>query len=162
MIGIRPRRALGLPRRVVLAAGDLAGHRPDRQLRAAIALFYSLLDKQQRRLYAGLESFERGHGGTVRWPSGWAWMRRRWYADVANCWPVRSSEHASVGSTGGAPGRKKTPDFLKRLDALLQDDTAGGPMGRRRRWTGKRLRQICAEPTRLDSAPSFHPNYFPV
>jgi hypothetical protein len=31
------------------------------------------------------------------------------------------------------------------LGALLQDDTAGDPMGRRRRWTGKRLRQICAE-----------------
>ena len=35
----------------------------DEQLRAAIALFYSLLDEQQRRLYAGLESFKRGHGG---------------------------------------------------------------------------------------------------
>jgi hypothetical protein len=33
------------------------------QLRAAIALFYSLLDEQQRRLYAGLESVQRGHGG---------------------------------------------------------------------------------------------------
>ena len=32
-------------------------------LRAAIALFYSLLDEQQRRLYAGLESFKHGHGG---------------------------------------------------------------------------------------------------
>ena len=35
----------------------------EEQLRAAIALFYSLLDEQQRRLYAGLESFQRGHGG---------------------------------------------------------------------------------------------------
>ncbi len=35
----------------------------DERLRAAIALFYSLLDEQQRRLYAGLESFKRGHGG---------------------------------------------------------------------------------------------------
>jgi hypothetical protein len=26
-------------------------------------LFYSLLDEQQRRLYAGLESFKQGHGG---------------------------------------------------------------------------------------------------
>jgi hypothetical protein len=31
--------------------------------RAAMALFYSLLDEQQRRLYAGLESFKQGHGG---------------------------------------------------------------------------------------------------
>ena len=31
--------------------------------RAARVLFYRLLDEQQRRLYAGLESFRRGHGG---------------------------------------------------------------------------------------------------
>lgn len=37
---------------------------PDEEkLRAAIALFYSLLDEQQRRLYAGLESLKCGHGG---------------------------------------------------------------------------------------------------
>jgi len=35
----------------------------EEKLRAAIALFYSLLDEQQRRLYAGLESLKRGHGG---------------------------------------------------------------------------------------------------
>lgn len=35
----------------------------EEQLRAAIVLFYSLLDEQQRRLYAGLESIKRGHGG---------------------------------------------------------------------------------------------------
>jgi hypothetical protein len=35
----------------------------EEQRRAAIVLFYSLLDEQQRRLYAGLESFKRGHGG---------------------------------------------------------------------------------------------------
>jgi hypothetical protein len=35
---------------------------PDQQ-RAAIVLFYSLLDEQQRRLYAGLESLKQGHGG---------------------------------------------------------------------------------------------------
>ena len=39
---------------------------------------------------------------------------------------------------------------MKRLGALLQDDTAGDPTGRRRLWTGKRLRQICAELAQLD------------
>lgn len=34
--------------------------------RAAIVLFYSLLDEQQRRLYAGLESLKQGHGGDRR------------------------------------------------------------------------------------------------
>lgn len=36
------------------------------ELPAAIALFYSLLDEQQRRLYAGLESMQHGHGGDRR------------------------------------------------------------------------------------------------
>src|SRR3972149_3644663 len=36
------------------------------ELPAAIALFYGLLDEQQRRLYAGLESLQRGHGGDRR------------------------------------------------------------------------------------------------
>jgi len=36
------------------------------ELPAAIALFYGLLDEQQRRLYAGLESLQRGHGGDQR------------------------------------------------------------------------------------------------
>ena len=33
------------------------------KIRAAIVLFYSLLDEQQRRLFAGLESLKCGHGG---------------------------------------------------------------------------------------------------
>lgn len=33
------------------------------KIRAAIVLFYSLLDEQQRRLFAGLESLKWGHGG---------------------------------------------------------------------------------------------------
>src|SRR5215471_12608854 len=35
---------------------------PD-ELKTAILLFYSLLDEQQRRLFAGLESIKLGHGG---------------------------------------------------------------------------------------------------
>ncbi|MGH9304819.1 MAG: hypothetical protein ACRDZ5_10465 [Acidimicrobiales bacterium] len=35
---------------------------PD-ELKAAIVLFYSLLDERQRRLYAGLEAMKVGHGG---------------------------------------------------------------------------------------------------
>ncbi len=35
---------------------------PD-ELKAAIVLFFSLLDERQRRLYAGLESMKLGHGG---------------------------------------------------------------------------------------------------
>jgi hypothetical protein len=35
---------------------------PD-ELKAAIILFFSVLDEKQRRLYAGLESLKLGHGG---------------------------------------------------------------------------------------------------
>lgn len=38
---------------------------PD-ELKAAIILFFSLLDERQRRLYAGLESMKLGHGGDRR------------------------------------------------------------------------------------------------
>jgi hypothetical protein len=39
---------------------------PPNELKAAIVLFYSLLDEQQRRLYAGLESLRLGHGGDTQ------------------------------------------------------------------------------------------------
>ncbi len=48
-------RSLAAPVRVV----------PD-EFKAAIILFISLLDEQQRRLYAGLESLKLGHGGDRR------------------------------------------------------------------------------------------------
>jgi len=44
-------------------AARQAQQRPGDELQAAMVLFYSLLDEQQRRLYAGLESFGWGHGG---------------------------------------------------------------------------------------------------
>jgi hypothetical protein len=33
------------------------------EIKAAILLFFSLLDEKQRRLYAGIESLKKGHGG---------------------------------------------------------------------------------------------------
>ena len=36
------------------------------ELRAAIVLFFSLLDEKQRRLYAGLEALKTGRGGDTR------------------------------------------------------------------------------------------------
>ena len=51
------------PRAVALGAG--VGVLPD-ELKAAIVLFYSLLDERQRRLYAGLEAAKIGHGGDTQ------------------------------------------------------------------------------------------------
>ncbi len=47
------------------AAWQAQGQGSD-QVQAALMLFYSLLDEQQRRLYAGLESLQWGHGGDRR------------------------------------------------------------------------------------------------
>jgi hypothetical protein len=60
-----------LARRVLHAEPQLEGSPiaadevPD-ELKAAIVLFFSLLDERQRRLYAGLESLKLGYGGDRR------------------------------------------------------------------------------------------------
>ena len=56
------RRQQLLARRVRLSdAGDFSD-----EVKAAIILFVSILDEQQRRLFAGLESLKLGHGGDLR------------------------------------------------------------------------------------------------
>ena len=66
----RRRRQL-LGRRALLAKPGVAGPLPEaaimpEELRAAIVLFFSLLDEKQRRLYAGLEALKTGRGGDTR------------------------------------------------------------------------------------------------
>jgi len=59
------RRAQRLHRTAALAAAsraEPAGDVPD-EVQAALLLFYSLLDEQKRRLFAGLESLRAGRGG---------------------------------------------------------------------------------------------------
>jgi len=67
----RRRHEQVLARRVALAEPGTAGPLPPAaivpdELRAAIVLFFSLLDEKQRRLYAGLEALKTGRGGDVR------------------------------------------------------------------------------------------------
>ena len=47
-------------------AARQAQQEPEDKFQAALVLFYSLLDEQQRRLFAGLESLDWGHGGDQR------------------------------------------------------------------------------------------------
>src|ERR1019366_8019494 len=56
-------RARQTARAVPLVADPSALQGSPDELKAAILLFYSLLDEQQRRLFAGLESIKLGHGG---------------------------------------------------------------------------------------------------
>jgi hypothetical protein len=60
-----------LGRRALLAEPGVVGALPEaaimpEELRAAIVLFFSLLDEKQRRLYAGLEALKTGRGGDTR------------------------------------------------------------------------------------------------
>ena len=58
------RRQLSARRELpVLSATNNTTHLSGDEINAAIVLFYSMLDEQQRRLYAGLESIKIGHGG---------------------------------------------------------------------------------------------------
>lgn len=60
---VRRRTLLAEPGGVMQA---LPGAVLPEELRAAIVLFFSLLDEQQRRLYAGLEALKTGRGGDAR------------------------------------------------------------------------------------------------
>ena len=65
------RRQQLVGRRALLAEPGVAGPLPDpaimpEELRAAIVLFFSVLDEKQRRLYAGLEALKTGRGGDAR------------------------------------------------------------------------------------------------
>ena len=67
----RRRRQQLRGRRTMLAEPGVADPLPEiailpDELRAAIVLFFSLLDEKQRRLYAGLESLKTGRGGDAR------------------------------------------------------------------------------------------------
>lgn len=45
------------------STGDVGSSSLEQEIKAAIILFYSILDEKQRRLYAGLESMKQGRGG---------------------------------------------------------------------------------------------------
>ena len=66
-----PRERQLLARRVLeaephLAGGLVSADEVPEELKAAIVLFFSLLDEKQRRLFAGLESLKLGYGGDRR------------------------------------------------------------------------------------------------
>jgi len=69
--GSRRGREQLLARKALLADPWVTGSLPESEmmldeLRAAIVLFFSLLDEKQRRLYAGLEALRTGRGGDSR------------------------------------------------------------------------------------------------
>ena len=111
----------------------------EEKLRATIVLFYSLLDEQQRRLYAGLESIQRGHGGDQKMAECLG-LDVETVADGANCWPVKFNGTECVGRVRGGRGPKKNTRPLEALGRFV----AGGDRGRPDGPTQKVDRQAAA------------------
>jgi hypothetical protein len=102
---------------------------PD-ELKAAIILFYGLLDEQQRRLFAGLESIRLGHGGDT----------------LLGDFLGLDAHTGYAARVAAVSPREKTPDITDILHCLLEHDTAGDPMtGLRwsRRTTNRISEELC-------------------
>ena len=109
------------------------------ELRAAIVLFASLLDERQRRLFAGLEALKCGWGGDRRIarllgidPSTVAAGRRQLVE--------RDVEIDRV--------RKKTPEVIAHIEALMDHETAGDPLSGLK-WTRRTTAKVAAELCKL-------------
>ena len=99
------------------------------ELKAGIVLFYSLLDEQQRRLYAGLESLKLGHGGDQQLAQ-FLGLDAHTVARGRQELLAQNVAFERVRKAGG--GRKsmekKNPNVVHAIQLLLQHDTAGDPI----------------------------------
>jgi hypothetical protein len=112
------------------------------ELKATILLFYSLLDEQQRRLYAGLESLKLGHGGD-RLLAGFFHLDPHSVARGRQLLIAQDVELDRARKAGGGRKRveKKTPEIIDAIEILLEHDTAGDPITGLK-WTRKTTEKI--------------------
>ena len=92
---------------VPLVADASALHVSPDELKAAILLFYSLLDEQQRRLFAGLESIKLGLGAIRSWPRSSMWMRIPWREAGNSSWITTWRRDGCAAWAAGGPPWKK-------------------------------------------------------
>jgi len=120
---------------------------PDRALHRQINLLVSRLDEQQRRWFVALEALRLGHGGEQRLaeitglsPHTIRRGRRELEAGLADCPTDRVRAPG-----GGRPAREdQDPALAPALEALLAEETAGNPMGRRPKAKRSSLRHLSA------------------
>ena len=112
------------------------------ELKASILLFYSLLDEQQRRLYAGLESLKLGRGGD-RSLADFLELDPHTVARGRQQLLAQDVEVDRARRTGGGRKRsgKKTPEIIDAIEILLEHDTAGDPITGLK-WTRKTTEKI--------------------
>src|SRR6266851_9480 len=114
----------------------------EEELKASILLFYSLLDEQQRRLYAGLESLKLGRGGD-RSLAAFLALDPHTVARGRQQLLAQDVEVERARKTGGGrrPVKKKTPEIIEAIEILLEHDTAGDPITGLK-WTRKTTEKI--------------------
>lgn len=130
---------------------------PERALHRQINLLVSRLDEQQRRWFVALEAMRLGHGGDQRLaaitglsPHAIRRGRRELDAGLVDC-PTDRVRAAG----GGRPAREaQDPALVPALEAVLAEETAGDPMGRRAKATRSSLRHLSAALTAAGHAAS--------
>src|SRR5665213_3571407 len=135
---LRARQSLPNPSAPVGASADSVSD----ELRAAIVLFAGLLDEQQRRLYAGLESLRLGGDRQIEEllspdPHTVAKGRRQL--------PAQDVETDRVRAVGGGrkPVEKKTA-VIDAIHKLMEKETAGDPISGVK-WTRKTTAKIASQ-----------------
>lgn len=122
--------------------GGVSGEVLEHEVKAAVILFFSLLDERQRRLFAGLEALKIGRGGDARVasllgvdPHTVAKERIELGEDVD---PTR------VRKPGvGRKAAKKNSAIKTRIEEILRDEVAGDPVdGTRRTAAGCAVRLV--------------------
>ena len=111
-------------------------HQPhaERALHRQINLFVSRLNEQQRRWFVALEAERRGHGGTehVAAITGLSpHTIRRGRHELARGFAGCPTDRLRAAG-GGRPAREvQDPALVPALEQVLNEETAGDPMGRR-------------------------------
>jgi len=126
------------------------GEHPQREIHRLTNLLLSRLDEDHRRWYVALESLKIGHGGD-RWLSRITGMNvetiRRGRRELADSLAGFSHDRIRRRGAGRKPKKKKTPDLISDLLALVEEHTGGNPMGPQK-WVRRSLRNLCRDLTR--------------
>lgn len=96
--------------------------------KATILLFCSMLNERQRRLYAGLEYLKLGHGGDAHIAS---FLGMHPHTVARGRQKPMSGEltHDRVRAKGAVAWyRKKTPEIIEAIAAIMEYETAGDPV----------------------------------
>jgi hypothetical protein len=120
----------------------------DRAYHTQINLFLSRLNEPQRRWFAALEAMHLGFGGRklMAQITGMSPMTIRRGCRELETGLVDCADHAQRAAGGGRPtAQVHDPALEAALETILAAETAGDPMGQRRRAKRSSLRALSAK-----------------